>query len=108
MQFKIITNQVLRECLSNLLMNNYSKSYDEFRKLVKLEISKEQFEEYKTKEITSEEMAEILNKKEIDTKDEAERIRDIWNEKEKEIIVIISKITGIKIDTENIICYSLF
>src|SRR3989338_1032608 len=105
MQFKIITNQVLRECLSNLLMNNYSKSYDEFRKLVKLEISKEQFEEYKTKEITSEEMAEILNKKEIDTKDEAERIRDIWNEKEKEIIVIISKITGIKIDTENIICY---
>ena len=105
MQFKIITNQVLRECLSNLLMNNYSKSYDDFRKFVKLEISEEEFEEYKKRKITSEEMVEILNKKEIDIDGEVERVREIWNEKEKEIIVTMNKITGIGINTKEITCY---
>ncbi|MBS3074008.1 hypothetical protein J4447_00980 [Candidatus Pacearchaeota archaeon] len=105
MQFKIITNQVLRECLSNLLMNNYSKSYEDFRKFVKLEISEERFEEFKKREITKEELAEIIEKTSIDTEGVVERVKNIWNGKEKEIVDTMNNITCIGIDINEITCY---
>lgn len=105
MQFKIITNQVLRECLSNLLMKNYSKSYDDFRKFVKLEISEEKFEEFKKREITEEELAKIIEETLIDTEGEVERLKKIWNEKENEIVETINEITGVGVDTTEITCF---
>lgn len=108
MQFKIITNEVLRECLSNLLMNNYNKSYQDFRKFVKLEIleiSEKQFEEFKTRKISEDEIREIILKAKINVKGEVERIKSIWDEKEKDILKTMNKITGIGAETKEIICY---
>ncbi len=105
MQFKIITNKILRGCLSSLLTNNYKKSYKDFRKFVKLEISKEEFEEFKKRAITTEELVKIIKKTLIDTESEVERMKKIWNKKEKQIVNAINKITNIGVDTTKIICY---
>tara|TARA_Y100000310_G_scaffold343152_1_gene449462 strand:- start:1631 stop:2320 length:690 start_codon:yes stop_codon:yes gene_type:complete len=105
MQFKIITPQVLKSCLSNLLMNNYSKTYEEFRKFVNLEITEEQFEELKKKEITIEEIKEIISKTSVDEEKEVEQMKSIWNEKRQDIISTMNEITKLSISDYEITCY---
>ena len=105
MQFKIITNEVLKECLSNFLMNNYRKSYLDFKKFVKLNISEEEFEEFKKRKITDKEIIEIISKTRVDSYGEVERIKSIWNKKEEEIVKIMNEITRTGIDARGITCY---
>lgn len=105
MQFKIINNDMLKEGISNLLMNNYKKSYSDFKKFVKLEVYEHEFEEFKKRKITDKEIADIISRKNIDFVGEIERIRFIWNGKEKKIINEIKEITGINISTNKITCY---
>ena len=105
MQFKLINNSMLKEGISNLLMNNYKKSYSYFKKFVKLEISEQEFEEFKKREITNKEIAEILSRKNINSWGEVGRIKPIWNGNEKEIIKEIKEITDINVDTDKITCY---
>lgn len=105
MQFKIITPEVLRSCLSNLLTKNYSKTYDQFSKFINLKINQEEFEEFKKREITLEEINKILTRTSLDEKNVVERIENIWNEKEIEILDSINKITGLNVETNNITCF---
>jgi Zn-dependent peptidase ImmA (M78 family) len=104
MQFEIISLEVLKRCLSNLLMRDYKKSYSEFRKFAKLEISEKEFEEFKKREITDKEIREIVLRKKIDSASEVERLKAIWDEKEEEIIKVVKEITGLDIETKDIIC----
>tara|TARA_B100002003_G_scaffold250150_1_gene288522 strand:- start:935 stop:1624 length:690 start_codon:yes stop_codon:yes gene_type:complete len=105
MRFKIITPEVLKSCLSNLLMNNYSKTYEQFSKFVNLEISEDEFEEFKKREITLDEIKEIISKTFVDEEKEVERMRTIWNEKGQEIISTMNEITKLLISDDEITCY---
>jgi len=105
MQFRIITPEVLKSCLSNLMMNNHSKTYEQFRKFVNLDISESEFEEFKKREITTGEINEILSKTFIDEEKEIEKMKNIWNEKEKEIIATMNELSGLKINSKGITCY---
>jgi len=105
MQFEIITPEVLKSCLSNLLMNNYNRTYEQFSKFVNLEISKEQFEEFKKREMTLEEIKEIISKTSVDEKNEVKRIEIIWNEKREDIISAMNEISNLGISDEGITCY---
>jgi len=105
MKFKIITNKVLKECLANLLMKDYKKGYSDFRKLVKLDISEEKFEEFKKRKISDREMRELTSKSKINPEREVERIREIWDEKEGEIVKTMNEITEAGIDTKKITAY---
>jgi hypothetical protein len=105
MRFKIITKEILRNCLSNLLRNKYNKTYEEFSKFINLNINEEQFEEFKTREITSEEINQIVLNTKVDEEKEVERVKNIWNKSEKEIIKTINEITNITIESKNITCY---
>ncbi len=105
MQFKIITKNVLRECISNILMNNYKKSYLDFRKFVKLDISKDKFEEFKKRKVTDEEISDLLSKNKIDSEKEVKRIKKIWNGEEDDIVKTMNEITKADINTNEITCY---
>jgi len=105
MQFKIITPEILKSCLSNLLMNNYSKPYNQFCESVNLEITEEQFEEFKVRKISFEEINQIISQTKINEIEEVKRLEMIWKEKEKEIISTMNKLSKLNISTENITCY---
>ncbi len=86
-------------------MNNYSKTYEEFSKFVNLEISKSEFEEFKKREITFDEIKKIISKTSADEEKEVERIKNIWNEKGKNIIATMNEILKLSISDEEITCY---
>ncbi len=85
-------------------MNNYKKDYSDFRRFVNLEINEDEFSEFKKRKITEEEICEIVRRADINPANEVERIKKIWNEKEKEIVAEINKLTGLKINPKNILC----
>jgi hypothetical protein len=105
MKFKPINPKILRSCLSNLLMNNYKKTYEEFTKFVKLKITKDEFEDFKKRKITSPEIKKIISRNNDSNKDEINRIRKIWNEKEDQIISKINEIIDLNISADEITCY---
>lgn len=105
MRFKIITPEILRSCLSGLLINNYNKEYSQFCKFVKLEITRDQFEEFKKREITLREIEEIISKTGLDGEKEVSRLQNIWNVSEKDIVSTMNKISGLSISVAEITCY---
>jgi Zn-dependent peptidase ImmA (M78 family) len=86
-------------------MNNYSKTYEQFSKFVNLEISEKKFEEFKKRKITTDEINKIISKTSVDKEKEVEQMKNIWNEKEKEIISTMNELSGLKINSKKIICY---
>lgn len=106
MQFKTITNEILKSCLSGLLMKNYKRSYEEFSKFVNLEISEEQFEDFKKREITIEEINKIVEKTKVNASEEVKRLKKIWEEKEEKIVATMNELTEIGVDTAKITCYA--
>ena len=104
MQFKIISNEVLRECLSNYIKHP-NRTYESFSKFVKLNISKEKFEEYKVGEITLGDIKNIVSGVNINTEKEVGRIKLIWGKKEEEILKTMNNLTGLSITSKDIICY---
>jgi|TARA_Y100000310_G_scaffold312933_1_gene360747 hypothetical protein len=105
MQFRIITPNVLRYCLSKLLRDNYSKTYKQFDKFVNLEISEKKFKKFKKRDITTEEIVKIISKTSVDEEKEVGRMKNIWNEKEKKIISTMNELFDLKITSEKIVCY---
>ena len=100
MQFQLISTEVLKECLTNILNRNYP----EFVKNLKLEVSEKEFKEWKTKGINQNKLEELISK--INTnKEEINKTKSIWESKEKEIIKTIKRLTSIEINTKEIVCY---
>ena len=105
MQFKIIPPEVLRSCLSNLLMNDYRKTYEHFIEFVNFKITKDQFEEFKKRKITIEEITRIISRTRVNEKEEVERVKIIWNKKEEKIVSAMNELCGLPISTDKIACY---
>lgn len=104
MRFKIITNDVLRSYLSGLVKGYKKQNYKEFSKFSNLKISEEQFEDFKKREITIEEVNQIVGRNKA-VAGEVRRIRKIWEEREKEIIATINQLTNVGADTVGITCF---
>ncbi len=104
MEFKIISLEDLRECLSNFLMHFYNGQFSDLKKNVFLDIDEKMFEEFRIRPVTKEEIIRLveLNKKNV--KKDSIRIKNAWGEKEKEILYKIKIRTGLEISTENIVC----
>jgi len=104
MQFKIISIKILTECISNWFTTQ-NGTFEQFNKFAKLQMSEEQFNRFKVKGISANDIRKLISNTSINEKDEIERIAVCWNNSEKLILSKIKKLTGLTIETGNISCY---
>ena len=61
-EFKFASPENIRKALSNFLMKHFTKDYGELKYYVHLPITKIQFDEFKKRPITTEELKQLIKK----------------------------------------------